>query len=168
MHHDPSGAVSPVPIGQAAAAVASADDGIDRELADVANIHGEAGPWAVAGYRMGKYALGRLGIPRQSFDLEVIHHSPRQVRYACIADGAAAATGASLGKLNLTLVETDAARLSTTYRRKSTGQSITLRPSPSFEKRFSSMERNELHGAGRVAMALGDEEVFEEAPAPRL
>src|SRR5688500_8675683 len=52
---------------------ASADD----EIAAVARIHGGAGPWAVAGYRMGRFALGALGLEPGSFDLEVIHHSPR-------------------------------------------------------------------------------------------
>jgi hypothetical protein len=39
-------------------------------LAAVAFVHGGAGPWAVAGYRMGQAALARLGLSRQSFDLD--------------------------------------------------------------------------------------------------
>src|SRR5580704_15913505 len=81
----------------------TADDGLAR----VAAIHGAAGPWAVAGYRMGRYALGKLGLPAQSFDLEVVHHTPEKVQYSCIADGAAAATGASPGKLNLKIAPAD-------------------------------------------------------------
>lgn len=68
----------------------------EAALARVASIHGGHGPWAVAGYRMGQYALQRLGLRPGSFDLEVVHHSPAQVQYTCVADGAAAATGASL------------------------------------------------------------------------
>src|SRR5688572_29342232 len=69
----------------------SRDTAADDKLGAVARIHGGAGPWAVAGYRMGEYALGVLGLEHGSFDLEVVHFTPREVQYACIADGAAAA-----------------------------------------------------------------------------
>ncbi|WP_375760821.1 FmdE family protein [Corallococcus exercitus] len=49
-------------------------------LERVALVHGGAGPWAVAGYRMGEHALQQLGLPRGSFKLEVIHHSPANVQ----------------------------------------------------------------------------------------
>jgi formylmethanofuran dehydrogenase subunit E len=48
----------------------------DAALARVAAIHGGAGPWAVAGYRMGIHALQALGLSAGSFDVEVVHHSP--------------------------------------------------------------------------------------------
>ena len=41
----------------------------DQELDRVAAIHGAPGPWAVAGYRMGRYALAKLDLPPGSFDL---------------------------------------------------------------------------------------------------
>ncbi|WP_233561179.1 FmdE family protein [Sorangium cellulosum] len=138
----------------------------DEELRAVAAIHGGAGPWAVAGYRMGRYALAKLGLPARSFDLEVIHHSPRNVQFSCIADGAAAATGASLGKLNLSLVEATEAAVETTYRRRSTGQTVTLRPSAAFRARFRDVPRDGLEAAGREVLSLPDAEVFEEVPPP--
>ncbi|CAN95798.1 hypothetical protein sce5635 [Sorangium cellulosum So ce56] len=137
----------------------------DDELRAVAAIHGGAGPWAVAGYRMGRFALARLGLPAKSFDLEVIHHSPRSVQFSCIADGAAAATGASLGKLNLSLIEASEDGVETTYRRRSTGQAVTLRPSAAFRARFRDVPRETLESAGREVLSLPDAEVFEEAPA---
>lgn len=136
---------------------------VDREIQQVAAIHGGAGPWAVAGYRMGKYAMRKLGLERQSFDLEVTHQSPREVQYSCIADGAAAATGASLGKLNLSLAEADAAHVQTTYRRKSTGQSVTLKPTAAFAGEFRDVPRDRLMREGYRVMQLRDEEIFEEA-----
>jgi formylmethanofuran dehydrogenase subunit E len=153
------------PVAPAAATVGSSSPD-DTALARVAEIHGGAGPWAVAGYRMGEYALGRLGLARQSFDLEVVHHTPQEVQYSCIADGAAAATGASAGKLNLKLVDATEANVATTYRRKSTGQSITLRPTHSFADRFRDVPREQLAAAGRSVLALPDAEVFEELPGP--
>jgi uncharacterized GH25 family protein len=44
-------------------------------LARVRDVHGGAGPWAVAGYRIGQRALKELGLPRQSFALSVTFHS---------------------------------------------------------------------------------------------
>jgi hypothetical protein len=155
------------PHGHHHGALPSAPASIDDELSEVARIHGAAGPWAVAGYRMGKYAMTRLGAPRQSLDLEVIHHSPREVQFSCIADGASAATGASMGKLNLTLAEADEAHIATTYRRKSTGASVTLRPSAAFVARFRDVPREKLPAAGRSVMELSDADVFEEVPALR-
>ncbi|WP_437775221.1 FmdE family protein [Sorangium sp. So ce1097] len=138
----------------------------DDALRAVAAIHGGAGPWAVAGYRMGRYALAKLGLPEKSFDLEVVHHSPRNVQFSCIADGAAAATGASLGKLNLSLVEATEAGVETTYRRRSTGQIVTLRPSAAFRARFRDVPREGLAAAGEEVLSLPDAEVFEEVPPP--
>jgi len=137
----------------------------DVAVARVTTIHGGAGPWVVAGYRMGEYALARLGLERQSFDLEVIHHTPQEVQFSCIADGAAAATGASAGKLNLHLVDATEADVATTYRRKSTGQAVTLRPSRAFVARFHDVPREQLAEAGRTVLALPDRDVFEELPA---
>ena len=74
-------------------------------LARVKEVHGAAGPWAVAGYRIGERALKELGLPRHSHKLEVVHRCPMQVQYSCMADGLSAATGASPGKLNLRLEE---------------------------------------------------------------
>ncbi|RKG96009.1 FmdE family protein [Corallococcus carmarthensis] len=131
-------------------------------LERVALVHGGAGPWAVAGYRMGDHALRQLGLPRGSFKLEVIHHSPAQVQYTCVADGAAAATGASLGKLNLSLVTAPAPEdTATTFRNRDTGQSLTLRPSASFVQRFRDVPREKLGEAGRVVLTLPDADVFE-------
>lgn len=135
---------------------------VEQRLRDVEEIHGGAGPWAVAGYRMGEHALGRLGVERRSFDLEVVHRSPRSVQYSCIADGAAAATGASLGKLNLSLEETDVAHVETVYRRKSTGAVVTLRPAAAFAARFADVPLVDLAARGREAMELPAEQIFEE------
>lgn len=138
--------------------------GEDRRLAEVARVHGGAGPWAVAGYRMGEHALHVLGLDRGSFDLEVVHHTPDRVQYACIADGAAAATGASVGKLNLTLAPATAEETRTVYRRRSTGQTIALRLTPGFVARFADVPRPRLAEAGREVIALPDDAIFERVP----
>jgi formylmethanofuran dehydrogenase subunit E len=140
----------------------------DAELDRVAAIHGAPGPWAVAGYRMGKFALAKLGLAAGSFDLAVTHHTPKQVMYSCIADGAAAATGASLGKLNLSLVDSTADAVETTYLRQSTGQSITLRPTAKFRARFADAPRERARDNGREVLRLADADIFEEVPMTAL
>ena len=136
----------------------------EAKLAAVATVHGGAGPWAVAGYRMGEYALARLGAKRGSFDLEVTHFTPREVQYSCIADGAAAATGASLGKLNLVLADAAPSETRTVYHRRSTGQVLVLRLTKSFKARFLDVPRDHLGDAGRQVLRLGDDEIFEVGP----
>ncbi|MFO0679033.1 MAG: FmdE family protein [Polyangiaceae bacterium] len=134
------------------------------DFGKVYTIHGGAGPWVVAGWRMGQHAMKVLGTSPYDFDLEVTHVSPKQVQYSCIADGAAAATGASLGKLNLRLDEAPRDRLATTYRKKSTGQAITLRPTTAFEARFKDVPREKLGDAGAEVRGLSDSEIFEVVP----
>ncbi|AKQ69200.1 hypothetical protein A176_006112 [Myxococcus hansupus] len=136
-------------------------------LARVAAVHGGAGPWAVMGYRMGVYALKQLDLPVGSFALEVFHHTPQKVQYACIADGAAAATGASVGKLNLSLVEVLGPEdVVTRFRNRDTGEALALRPSPRFAQRYLDVPREKLAEAGAEVLTLPDAEVFEVVTAP--
>jgi formylmethanofuran dehydrogenase subunit E len=152
--------------GTHATAANPANPAFDDALADVARIHGEAGPWAVAGYRMGRYALAKLGLERQSFDLEVIHYAPHDVMYSCVADGASAATGASVGKLNLRMVDADVSAFATVYRSKASGRTLALRPTRAFAARFGDIPRERLREAGQEVLLLPEADVFEEVTLP--
>ena len=150
-----------------AAAAANTPDPNAEATAAIVGVHGGAGPWVVAGYRMGRYALQKLGLPKGSFDLEVIHHSPREVQYSCIADGAAAATGASLGRLSLSLSEAPAPDTRTTYIKRSTGERITLQATPEFAERYKDLPRPQLMAAGQEVLRLPDTAIFRElSPVP--
>ncbi len=137
-------------------AAAGGSDGLAR----VGEIHGAAGPFAVAGYRMGQRALRELGLTAGSFDLEVRHESPAEVQWSCIADGAQAATGASAGKLNLALREAARENTRTVFRRKSTGKSVSFQLKPGFVKRYLDLPRDKLTDAGAEVMKLPDDEIF--------
>ncbi len=139
-------------------------DEVDAKLDAVAAIHGDAGAWAVAGYRMGESALKTLGLKRGSFSLAVEHQSPREVRFSCIADGAQAATGASVGRLQLTFTETKVEKISTVYTNKETGKVVKLRPTAAFMKKFMDVPREKARIAGREAMTMADADVFEVVP----
>jgi formylmethanofuran dehydrogenase subunit E len=113
---------------------------------------------------MSEHALGKLGLRRGSFDLQVVHWTPREVRYSCIADGAAAHSGASLGKLNLSLVDTTADNVLTIYRDKKSGKSIALRPTASFRERYAETSPERARALGREVLELPADQVFEEIP----
>lgn len=147
---------TPAPAKPAAAATSR-----QLTLAQIAFVHGGAGPWVVAGYRMGEYALKQLELPRGSFDLSVVHESPQKVQFTCVADGAAAATGASAGKLNLSLQDASESALQTVYTKKSTGERVVLRPTAAFIARYKDVPRAELRAAGEQVMGLTDAEIFE-------
>lgn len=142
-----------------------ASDNAALALERVAAIHGQHGPFAVAGYRMGEAALKRLGLPRGSFDLEVVHHSPAKVQWSCIADGLQAATGVSAGKLNLHLVETSG-EVYSLVRNRRTGQTVRLELSPAFAPRFENLPYDRLAEEGRAVMQLPDEKVFALGESP--
>lgn len=140
--------------------VVAPDPRIEAIAQAVQEVHGAAGPWAVFGHRAATRALAALELQRGSFDLVVEHFSPREVQYSCIADGVQAASGASLGKLNLTLADAKLADLRTTFLKKSTGQKITITPSEKFRKEMLGVDRAHLLAAGRKAAAMADDELM--------
>jgi formylmethanofuran dehydrogenase subunit E len=130
-------------------------------LARVKEVHGATGPWAVAGYRIGERALKELGLSRQSHELEVIHHSPAEVQYSCIADGVQAATGASPGKLNLRIEQATREDLCTVIRDKQSGRSLTFTIKPEFARSMSNLPMERLEGEGRRVAAMPDDGIFQ-------
>jgi hypothetical protein len=129
-------------------------------LARVKDVHGAAGPWAVAGYRIGARALKDLGLPRHSHDLEVIHFCPLQVQYSCMADGLSAATGASAGKLNLRLEESPANSLRTMVKDRERGRSLSFTLKPEFIRSISDLPTDRLEAEGRRVASLPDDAIF--------
>lgn len=132
----------------------------DAALAKVAAIHGTAGPFAVIGYRIGQRALGLLATPYGSFDLDVVHRTPLEVQYSCVADGVQAATGVSVGKLNLHVEQSTVAQMETIVRNKATGQEIVFRVTPEAVSRFLNLPHARLETAGREVMNLADDQLF--------
>jgi formylmethanofuran dehydrogenase subunit E len=137
-------------------AVLAQSDALQR----VAAVHGTAGPFAVAGYRMGERALKELGVSRGTFDLDVTHKTPFQVQWSCVADGVQAATGVSVGKLNLRLVETTQDQMETVIKDKATKAEVIFRLKPGFIERFVNLPHDKLAAAGEQVMHLSDEEIF--------
>ncbi len=130
-------------------------------LARVRAIHGGTGPWAVVGYRMGERALRELKLPRQSFAISVVHRSPAEVQYSCVADGLQASTGASAGKLNLRLEEAPADRLRTTILDRKSGRTLTFTVKPGLARSILDVPSDRLEREGERVARLPDGEIFD-------
>ncbi len=129
-------------------------------LSKVAEFHGAAGVFAVAGYRIGTRALHELGETRGSFSLDVTHHTPFQVQWSCIADGIQAATGVSAGKLNLRLVETTPDKLETVIRDNRSGKILSFRLRPEFLSKYLDTPEDRQAAAARDVLKLPDGAIF--------
>lgn len=136
------------------------DENANPVLDRTSMIHGGAGPFAVAGYRMGEAALRKLNLRRGSFDIEVVHHAPREVQWSCIIDGLQAATGTSLGKLNLKLVESARANVHSLVRNRKTGETVKIYLTPTFIKDFLNVPPKQLAEAGFKVSAMDEEKIF--------
>ena len=139
-------------------------DTSEEILARVAQIHGNAGVFAVAGYRMGERALTDLGLTRGTFSLRVTHRTPLQVQYSCVADGWQAATGVSAGKLNLKVVEAD--RVETEAENTKTETRLVFRLRPDFVERYLNTPFPDQARVSRQVLELKDEEIFEVTSSP--
>ena len=133
---------------------------IEVLLDRVAAIHGAAGVFAVAGYRMGERALHDLGERRGSFALDVTHRTPLEVQYSCVADGWQAATGVSAGKLNLHIVEARPEETQTLIRNKGTGQALVFRLRKEFLAKYLHVPEGKQKQAGREVAELPDDQIF--------
>ena len=143
------------------ASAAPAPEHAEVALARVTAVHGGAGPVAVAGYRLGERALAELDLARGSFDVDVEHRSPPAVQFSCVADGVAAATGASVGRLNLRRVDAADGDTRTAVRDRRSGRAVVLRLTDGFVARFRDVPMAGLGAAGRAVMGLRDDEIFE-------
>ena len=146
---------------EAAGGASSAPSSSPTEcLTRVKEVHGAAGPWAVAGYRMGERALKELGLPRHSFSILVVHRCPAEVQYSCIADGFQAATGASPGKLNLRVETASRDELGTVVRDTKSGRSLTFTLLPAFARSITDLPFDRLEAEGRRVASLPEGEIF--------
>jgi formylmethanofuran dehydrogenase subunit E len=130
-------------------------------IKQIAEIHGGTGPFAVAGYRIGQRALMELKLPKGSFEIDVEHNSLPQVRWSCIADGIQAATGASVGKMNLRLnLINDSKEVRSIVSNKKTGAKIIFRLTDAFLQKYLDTPHEQINDAGRTVLDLKDADIF--------
>jgi len=132
----------------------------EATLKAVAEIHGMAGPFAVAGYRMGARALLELNLQRGDFALSVVHESPAQVQWSCVVDGVQAATGAGLGKLNLRFETVPINQMVTIIKNRKSGEELRFKLKPEFVRAFLNLPEDQLASAGAKVADLSDDDIF--------
>ena len=135
-------------------------------LDQIAFVHGGTGPFAVAGYRIGERALKEMKLPRGTFTLDVVHKTPKEVQFSCVADGVQAATGVSIGKLNLRLEDAAPDAVETIIRDRKSGQILAFRLKPEFVKRYWNLPHDKLASAGKEVLSLKDDEIFSVSQPP--
>ncbi|MCJ2543028.1 hypothetical protein JX360_08935 [Synechococcus bigranulatus str. 'Rupite'] len=95
------------------------------------------------------------------FAVEVIHESPREIQFTSIVDGLHAGTGASLGKMNLSLVEVGSVEeMRSLVIHKESGRQVEFRVLPEFLATYRDLPREELAAAGQRVLQMPDEEIF--------
>lgn len=133
---------------------------LDREytVEDLARFHGHLGPFIVLGYRMGRYALRRLG--NDPFALLATVHCSGAPPESCLADGVQLGSGCTTGKRNLALVGSD--EIAVEFRHAD-GQGVVLRPGP-YRARQSGFDGPDpelaLEDFAEAMYSMPDEELF--------
>lgn len=102
----------------------------DYSIEELARFHGHLGPFIVLGYRMGRYALSRLG--NDPFALAATVRCSGEPPESCLLDGIQLGSGCTMGKRNLELAVSD--EIAVEFRRAG-GRAICLRPGPYRERR---------------------------------
>lgn len=122
--------------------------------------HGHVGPYAVAGMRLGRYALARVG-GELHFGCEADVYCPERPPGSCFLDGVQVSTGCTLGKVNIRHHVADRVELRLTNRR--TGRTVRVRlRTEAIERAVQAMqEESDEVGAG-VLNAMTEEELIEE------
>ncbi len=142
------------------------DSRVSDELRSIRGVHGELTPGAVLGYRAGAAALAELGLDRGTEALRVVHACPPSVSLASVVDGIQAATGATLGRLNLELSPVSrAGDTRTTFVDRSSGQSLDVRfPLEVIDEIQSASEPFDVESLALRLATMPDEMLFTMRP----
>lgn len=129
-------------------------------LQSVRAVHGSIQPGAVVGYRMGVKALEVLGLKPAGDDVHITIAVPLVPEYACIADGVQAATGATVGKLNLVLKNAPAAESKVVFTNSATGRSIAFLPADQFRMMLAKTTGSDSDAVALRAATLPEGDIF--------
>ena len=107
-------------------------------LAYAAQFHGHLGPWATAGTRLGMAGRREVGA-KGYFDVQVTCEGPFvKPPKSCFLDGLQVATGATLGKRNLSWVKAD--EIVVRVENSQTGRQAEIRPTAKLLELLSSFK----------------------------
>lgn len=115
-------------------------------------LHGHLGPFLVCGLRMGLLALRELGSTGH-FDLQATVETGTTPPVSCLIDGIQVATGCTLGKGNIAVVNQGQARA--TFTRDEHKLSVELRPEV-----VELIKEGDVEALARQVMKMEDEDLF--------
>jgi formylmethanofuran dehydrogenase subunit E len=132
----------------------------EAELATLRAFHGHLGPYALAGVRLGRYAVEKLQAERH-FGIEADVYCPDPPPPSCFMDGIQWSTGCTLGKRNIRHHVADV--VEARFVNKRTGESVRLRLKAEAINRAVEVMKQHGDEAGAAALdALSDAELLEE------
>jgi inosine-uridine nucleoside N-ribohydrolase len=128
-------------------------------LGRMKEFHGHLGPYVVLGYRMGLIALEQSGSAGH-FEISAEVHSILMPPRSCLIDGVQLGSGCTLGKRNITLVETDGPPY--TIFRTANGRTVTIRLRPNIPAKLkSSIDSIGVEAAGLITWKMEADSLFE-------
>jgi len=123
-------------------------------------IHGDINPWAVAGYLMGERALAEHELAFGSDRLLALHHCPQKLPYTAVLDGIQAATGATVGKLNLRLIPASESELRCEFIDMNSGRKLTYKFQPAMFDQMLSAKDGAARALALQMMTLPEADIF--------
>ena len=101
-----------------------------EDLKLLKRFHGHLGPFAAVGFRMGRYAVDTLGVKNKKLKAEV--YTGTKPPISCIIDGIQLASGCTLGKGNISVIDNNEAKAVFT----SLGSTLVLKLKDDIKKRI--------------------------------
>ncbi len=123
-------------------------------------IHGDINPWAVAGYLMGERALAEHELAFGSDRLLALHHCPQKLPYTAVLDGIQAATGATVGKLNLRLIPASESDLRCEFIDMESGRKLTYQLQPAMFDQMVDAKDGAARALALQMMTLPESDIF--------
>jgi formylmethanofuran dehydrogenase subunit E len=139
------------------------DECSPTHLAALKAFHGHLGPYVLAGMRVGRYALRRLGAEAH-FGIEADVECAGQPPVSCFLDGVQFSTGCTLGKMNIRHHVADG--VTATFRNCRTGEVLALRLRPeAIARAIVEMDRRGDEAGAALIEGMDDEDLMEEIAA---
>ncbi len=131
---------------------------LERLVSMGTELHGHYGAFMVVGIRMGLLALEKLESKGQ-FDLRAVSEAGNRTPLSCLNDGIQIATGCTLGKGNITVLDKDTPAV--TFETKS-GRGVRIELVPEVRQKIFSWFREEdgEKTADRI-LKMSNEELFD-------
>lgn len=134
---------------------------VNRGLQSIRAVHGRIDPGAVTGYRIGRRALSELRLAAGAEELQAVHRARPEPQLAAMLDGLQAATGATIGRLNLRAEEVEDDAVETIVTNRTTGQSLVFRLSTECRAMITSAEESRSEERAMKLATLPDSDLFE-------